>query len=138
MHVFLAIGRLCLENWKKLIPWALYGPLVIVVYGAGSGTGESLNWGTLTTTGVIFGIFVGILIQVSASREKKNRSLKTTDRDVRGLSERELHIAFSVLGALFGIFIARLLALPLVGYPICATVFIMIGLSRKVIEKVFP
>jgi len=138
MHVLLTIGRLCLENWKKLIPWALYGPLLIVVYGAGSGTGESLNWGTLTATGVIFGIFVGILIQVSASRGKKNRSLKTTDRDVRNLSERDLHIAFIILGALFGVFIARLLMLPLVGYAICAAILISIGLSRRVIEKILP
>jgi hypothetical protein len=138
MHVLLAIGRLCLKNWKKLIPWALFGPLVIVLYGTGSGTGGSLNWGTFITSGVIFGAFIGMLIQVNESRGKKNQSLKMIDRDIRNLSERELHIAFSVLGALLGVLIARLLELTLVAYPICAALFVLLALSRNSIEKVLP
>ncbi len=138
MHVFLATGRLCLENWKKLIPWVIYGPLLFVFYGAGSGMGNSTNWGVLIAIGVIFGVYVGILVQINGSRVKKNKSLKKIDRDVRNLSECDLHIAFIILGALFGIFIARLLTLPLVGYAICAAILISIGLSRRVIEKILP
>ena len=137
MHVYLAIGRLCFKNWKKLVPWALGGPLVIFLYGTGSGAGGSLNWATFIASGAIFGAFIGSLIQVNESR-KKNQSLKKLDRDIKDLSERELHVAFSILGTISGVLFAGLLQLPLVGYPICTALFLLLALSRNTIEKVLP
>ena len=138
MHVYLAIGRLCLKNWKKLILWGLAGPLVISLYGTGSSTGGSFSWGTFIASGAIFGVFIGSLMQVNESRKKKNQSLKRLDRDIKNLSERELHAAFSVLGIISGVLFAGLLQLSLVGYLICTAIFLFFALSRNTIEKVLP
>jgi hypothetical protein len=138
MHVYLAIGRLCLKNWKKLMLWGLAGPLVIFWYGTGSGTGASFSWGTFIASGAIFGIFIGSLMQVTESRRKKNQSLKMIDRDIKNLSERELHVAFSILGIISGVLFAGSLQLPLVGYPICTAIFLFFALSRNTIERVLP
>jgi hypothetical protein len=136
MRVYLAIGCLCFKNWKNLVPWALGGPLVILAYGTGSTAGGSLNWAAFIASGAIFGAFIGSLMQVNESRKKKNQSLKKLDRDIRNLSERELHVAFSVLGTISGVLFAGLLQLPLVGYPICTALFLLLALSRNTIEKV--
>jgi hypothetical protein len=138
MHVFLAVGRLCLRNWKKVIAWALYGLLLPVLYGVGSGMPDAAGLAALFVVGATFGIFVGVLVQVNESRGKKNQSLKPIDRDVRNLSERELHIAFSIIGSLIGILVAGMFALPLLGYAISVALFIMIGLSRKSLDKILP
>ena len=141
MHVFSAVGRLFLKNWKKLGPWALYGLIVFAVFGfvgiSGHG-GEQTHWVAWVTTAIIFGVYVGILDQVNESRGKKNQSLKSIDRDVRNLSERELHIAFSILGTLIGVLVAGMFALPLLGYAISVAFFIMIGLARKSLDKILP
>ena len=132
MRVLTAVGRLCLQNWKRLVPYALlYGPLFFIVFRTGSQRGELLNWWGMPATMVIFGIFLGILAQVNESRGKKNQSLKKIDRDVRGLSERELHIAFSFLGTLLGILAAVFTAVPLYGYPVFVAIFILAYVLRK-------
>ena len=146
MRVFSAVGRLCLKKWKKLGPYALYGLLIFVVlpagghiFGAvGNHRGEESHWSALVATAIIFGVFVGILDLVNESRGKKNQSLKSIDRDVRNLSERELHIAFSLIGSLIGVLVAGMFALPLLGYAISVAFFIMIGLSRKSLDKILP
>ena len=138
MHVFLAVGRLCLKNWRKVIAWASYGLLIPVLYGVGSGMPDAEGLAALFVVGATFGIFVGVLVQVNESRGKKNQSLKSIDRDVRNLSERELHIAFSILGALIGVLVAELFALPFVGYVISAAFFALIGLSRRIVEEIMP
>jgi hypothetical protein len=138
MHVYLAIGHLCLKNWKQLILWGLAGPLVIFLHGTGNGSSASFSWGMFIASGAIFGVFLGSLMQVNESRKKKNQSLKTLDRDIRNLTERELHVAFSVLGIISGLLFASLLQLPLVGYLICTAIFLFFALSRNMIEKVLP
>ena len=138
MHVFLAVGRLCLRNWKKIIAWAPYGLVLPVLYGVGSGMPDAAGLVALFVVGATFGIFVGVLVQVNESRGKKNQSLKSIDRDVRNLSERELHIAISILGSLIGVLVAAMFALPLLGYAISVAFFIMIGLARKSLDKILP
>jgi len=138
MRAFSAIGRLCFAEWKDVLFWALLGPLLFVVYGAGSGTGDASAWAALVAVGVLFGAFVGALIQVGERRGKKNQSLQPLDHDVRNLSERELHVAFSLTGAALGILFALLLSLPPIGYPICAGMLVLIGLSRPKIEQLIP
>ena len=138
MHVFLAVGRLCLRNWKKIIAWAPYGLVLPVLYGVGSGMPDAAGLVALFVVGATFGIFVGVLVQVNESRGKKNQSLKSIDRDVRNLSERELHIAISILGSLIGVLVAAMFALPLLGYAISVAFFIMIGLARKYLDKILP
>lgn len=135
MHAFLAIGRLCCKNWKTLILWALSGPLVIALYGTGSFHAEPFDWGRFIGTGVIFGIFIGSLVTVNQSRRKKNQSLKTIDRDIKKLSERELHIAFSILAIIFGAMCAGLLQLALAEYLVFTAIFLFLAFSRNVIEK---
>ena len=138
MHVYLAIGRLWLKNWQKLMLWGLAGPLVILSFGTGSGTSGSFSWGAFIASGAIFGVFIGSIMQVNESRKKKNQSLKKLDRDIKILSERELHVAFSILGVISGVLFASLLQLSLVGYLICTAIFLFFALSRNTIEKVLP
>ena len=118
--------------------WALGGPLVIFLYGIGSNNGGSLNWGVFIGSGVILGVFVGSLVLVDESRKKKNQSLKMIDRDIKNLSERQLHVAFGVLGIISGVLIAGLLQVGLVGYLICTAFFLLLAFSRNIIEKVLP
>jgi uncharacterized protein YacL len=138
MRAIAAIGRLCTCDWKQIASWALAGPLLFVVYGTGSGTTHVSPWANLIAIGLLLGAFVGVLIQVSRRRSKKNKSLKPIDHKVRNLTERELHVVFSSVGAILGILIARLLWLPTVGYLFCVILLVLLGLSRTKVEQLIP
>jgi hypothetical protein len=138
MRAFPLIARLCIENWKTFVSWMLVGPLFFVCYGASSYPGSESAWATLLAIGLILGAFIAALLQVNSTRSKRNKSLKAIEIETRNLAERELHIAFSIVGVAFGTLIAKLLTLPPIGYLICVVLLIVLGLSRTVIEQIIP
>jgi len=138
MHAATAIGRLCLEKWKKILIWALCGPVTFLVYGAGSGAGEASGWGLLLAVGLMFGALGGIAFQVSVVRSKKNRSLTPLEHEIRGFSERELHAFFAVLGIVLGLALGRIFDFSPLGYVACSVGLVLLGILRNKIEHIIP
>ena len=133
-----AIGRLCRERWKKILIWALCGPVTFLVYGAGSGAGETSGWGWLFAVGLASGALVGIALQVSEVRSKKNQSLTPLDHEIREFSERELHAFFAVLGIVLALMLGRTFDFTPLGYVACTVAFTLLGVLRNKIEQLIP
>ena len=114
------------------------GPLLFVAYGVGSGPMSGGGWTTLLAMGLLLGAFIAALVTVNSCREKKNKSLTQLELDVRGLTERELSLVFVLIGAIVGVLFARVLDTPLMGYPICAFLFALVGLARRQILQIAP
>jgi predicted histidine transporter YuiF (NhaC family) len=108
------------------------------LYGSGSGTTTASAWRSLIAISLLFGAFVGVMIQVTKRRDKRNKSLDRIDQDIRRITERELHVVFCFVGAILGILIARLLWLPPIGYLICVVLLVLLGLSRSKVEQIIP
>lgn len=114
------------------------GPLLFVVYGAGSGPNAGRGWTVLLGIGLLLGAFIAALVAVNNCRGKKNQSLTQLERDVRSLTERELNLVFVIGGALVGGLFALALDTPLIGYPICAILIALLGLARRQISQIIP
>ena len=133
MRVVVALFNLCVSRWKNLAAWALLGPLYFLLFGTGSTAGLATNWFAVITIGSVFGLFVGIMVQINKTCGRARKSATS-----HVVSEREWTIVTAGLGILCGLIIAHCLELPVYGYAICAALFLGLGMARQVILEILP
>lgn len=138
MHTLRLIVRLCLTNFRSFAYWIPVGPLLFFFYGFGSGPVPMHGWIRLFAMGLLPGLFIAAIMTVNECREKKNRSLKKLEREIRSLTDGKLNLAFAVNGAMVGFLCALILGTPPIGYAIGAILLALLGLSRKHIAKIIP
>ena len=130
MSVIRAIFRLCTTNWKTLLGYALYGQLIMFIFGG------MPNWNSTIVSSVL-GIYIGLLVLINRNSTKKAISKKSPVGVLSSISERELNIASVGLGVICGSTVS-LLDLPNYVTAFCIGFFVILGMSRKFIEEILP
>ena len=138
MRTLLLIAKLCASQPRALIPYLVLGPIVILFFGLGTAPGSAREWANFLAVGLLLGTFIAAIESVNHCREKKNRSLKPMERDIRELSDRHFNSVFAIVGAFLGGLFAFILDTPPVGYAIAATIVGLLGLSRRHVSRIFP
>lgn len=138
MRTLFLVAKLCSTNSRAFVVWAALGPLTFLFFGLGGMPGSARGWGGLLIIGLLFGAFIAAIETVNDCREKKNQTLTSLERDIRGLSERSLNLLFAMIGASIGALLALVLDLPPAGYAISAAVLGLLGLGRRHISRILP
>ncbi len=129
MNTFRLVARLCLTNFRSFAYWIPLGPVMVIFYGIGSGPVPLQGWIRLIAIGFLLGFFIAAIITVNECREKKNKSLKKLELEIRRLTEGELNLTFAATGAIVGLLIALILSTPPIGYAVCAILLALFGLA---------